>query len=117
MRIVLLGLMVLGMTAVVNLPLARAEKTLPPATQPAEVTLTGNLACAVCALHEKGAKGHQDALVVKNGATEVTYFLIGAPKHKNVCHTRVDGVTVTGVVSELNGRPWLTVSTFELPKR
>ncbi len=77
MRALLSAIIVVILAAVGNLPLARAEKTLPAATQPAEVTLTGSLACAVCELHEKGAKGHQDALVVKNGATEVTYFLIG----------------------------------------
>ena len=117
MRIVLLGLMVLGMTAVVNLPMARAEKTPPTATQPAEVTLTGSLACAVCELHENGARGHQDALVVKNGDREIVYFLTGAPKHANVCHTHIDGVTVKGVVTVKNGRQWVAVSSLELPKK
>ena len=47
-----------------------------PAAKPAEVTLTGDVQCAMCILKKADAKGCQDVLVVTDKAGKTEYYLV-----------------------------------------
>jgi hypothetical protein len=84
----------------------------------AEVTLTGQLTCAKCGLHESSTC--QNVLRVKDaGATsETKYYLamieIAEAHHEEVCGGQV-AATVTGSVREENGKKVLTASAITMP--
>ena len=82
-----------------------------------EVTLTGSLTCAQCNLHEKVTKAHQDVLIVTEGDKDVEYYCTNLSKHPNVCHTKLKGVKVTGVVTEADGKKWIAATKLELPAK
>ncbi len=79
----------------------------------ADVTLTGNVACAKCTLKKADAKECQDVLVVAgaNGAT-TEYYIVKNAVLKDFGHTCTGekAVTVTGTVSEKDGKKWITPS-------
>ncbi len=84
-----------------------------------EVTLKGQIMCAKCELHQ--ASKCQTAIVVKQNGKDVTYYFKdkGAREeyHEAVCGGgRQDG-SVTGVVSEKNGKKWITPSKVEYVKK
>jgi len=116
-------------------PPAPAGKTK-PAAKPAstkEVTLTGQLTCAKCGLHEAG--GCQNVLVVPAAAEPVAadgaggsgaataagastkYYLdknaVAHEHHEKVCRGAV-AATVTGRVHEAGGRKILTASSVKI---
>jgi hypothetical protein len=85
------------------------------------MALKGTLACAKCVLHEEGVKECQSVLQVKDGDKTVNYYLtsndISKPAHPKVCKAAVENVTVTGVVTEKDGKKWLAATKIEFPKQ
>jgi len=80
-----------------------------------EVTITGNMVCGKCTLHE--TKECQNVVqVVKDGVT-VNYFLKhnGTSKdaHEAICKGGSEKVTVTGTVEKKDGKEVLTPSKIE----
>ena len=80
-----------------------------------EVTLKGTLTCAKCTLHE--GTTCQSVLQVKDGDKTTNYYLmdntISKDSHAAICRTSKEGVSVTGVVSEKDGKNWITASKIE----
>ena len=78
-----------------------------------EVTLKGTLTCAKCDLKE--ADKCQTVLVVKDGDEKGEYMVMGAkaPKHTEVCKAAKENVSLTGTVSEKDGKKTITVSKAE----
>lgn len=78
-----------------------------------EVKLTGTLVCGKCNL--KTTAKCSNVLQVKDGDKVVSYFLEdkgnGEPYHEGVCGgDKVEGVTVTGVVTEKDGKKSIKAS-------
>src|SRR6266436_7156181 len=75
-----------------------------------EVTLKGTILCAKCALKE--AKKCTTAIVVKDNEKEVTYYFkdkgTKETYHEEVCGGARREGTVTGTVSEKDGKKWIT---------
>ena len=94
----------------------KAEKAEKAATKaPAgEVTLTGEMHCAKCTLHETDKC--QNVLKVTEGGQEAKYYLADNPtakdNHKKVCKAPAPA-TVTGHVKEEGGKKVLTASTIK----
>ncbi|MFN7990486.1 MAG: DUF6370 family protein [Thermoanaerobaculia bacterium] len=87
---------------------------------PAPVTVSGDLQCAKCTLKEADAKACQDVLVVAagNGSPEARYYLVKnsvAEKFGHVCQG-TKSVTMTGTVSEKDGRKWITATKIDQKK-
>jgi hypothetical protein len=82
------------------------------------VTLKGTLECTKCTLHETAACSN--VLAVKDGATEVKYYLVdndlSKTDHKDVCMAPKENVSVTGTVEDKDGKKWLTAAKIEFPK-
>ena len=85
------------------------------AEKPAEVTVKGTLKCAKCSM--KVAEKCQAVLVTMEDGKEVDYFLKdnkeGKAAHKEICKADKEGVTVTGTVTEKDGKKILTASKVE----
>jgi hypothetical protein len=92
-------------------PPAKAEKK----AGAKEVTLTGNMVCAKCVLHE--AKECQNVLQVTEGGAETKYYLapnkVAKEHHEEVCG-KTAKATVTGKVSEKGGKKLLTASDIKI---
>src|SRR6476469_6840582 len=85
-----------------------------------EVKLTGTLMCGKCGL--KITTKCSNVLQVKEGDKTVNYILDdkgnAEPYHEEVCGDgKVEGVNVTGTVSEKDGKKYVKVTKFELPKK
>ncbi len=83
-----------------------------------EVTLKGTILCAKCALKE--VKKCQTAIQVKEKGKTVTYYLLDKG-HKEDYHEAVCGGdkkegSVTGVVSEKEGKKYITPKKVEYAK-
>jgi hypothetical protein len=80
----------------------------------AETTLKGTLTCGKCAL--KKADKCQDVLVVTDDkGAETEYWVVkneAAEKAGHQCKTSA-AATVTGEVSEKDGKKWITASKIE----
>jgi len=71
------------------------------------VTLTGTAMCAKCALHESDKC--QSVLEVKAAdGTVQRYYLTSKMDHDKFCKGKTEGVTVTGTVSEKDGKKFIT---------
>ena len=74
-----------------------------------EVTLKGTILCAKCELKETPACAN--AIRVKEEGKDVVYYFKDKggkePYHKACCQAPVDG-SVKGVVSEKDGKKWIT---------
>jgi hypothetical protein len=85
------------------------------ADKDAEVTVKGTLKCAKCSLKEQDKC--QAVLVTKEGDKEVEYFLKdnaeGKAAHKEICKQDKEDVTVTGTVTEKDGKKILTATKVE----
>lgn len=85
----------------------------------ADETFTGELVCAKCGLKKADATDCQDVLLVKNGPATTEYYIT---KNKvweaagEAC-TDVVPATVTGTVSEKDGRTWLTATEIVKEKK
>jgi hypothetical protein len=85
----------------------------------AEETLTGNVLCAKCTLKKADAKECQDVLVVKNdGGSSTEYYLTKNKTLEEFGHTcsGEKPATVTGTITEKDGKKWLTASKIEAKK-
>lgn len=82
----------------------------------AEETFDGSLVCAKCTLKRPDAKECQDVLVVTSAEGAKTEYYITkndvARQAGEVCTQEVKA-TVTGTVSQKDGRNWLTASKIE----
>ena len=82
-----------------------------------EVTLKGTATCAKCDLGT--AKECANVLQVKEGGKTVTYYLAGKADmewHKNICKAP-KSVTMTGTVTEKDGKKTLDVSKMEMTEK
>jgi hypothetical protein len=84
-----------------------------------EVKLTGQVMCAHCELKEGGKC--QTVIRVKEDGKEVTYFFKdkGSKEgyHEPVCGGGRQDATVTGIVTEKEGKKWITPSKVEYAKK
>lgn len=82
----------------------------------ADKVFDGTLVCAKCVLKKSDAKECQDVLLVSNAAGEKTEYYITkndvAVKAGEVCTQEIKA-TVTGTVSERDGKSWLTPSKID----
>jgi hypothetical protein len=79
-----------------------------------EETIKGTVKCAKCSLHE--AEKCQPTVVVKDGDKEVKYLVTGkeqAALHKEICKADKENVTVTGTVTEKDGKKFIAASKVE----
>jgi len=79
----------------------------------ADETLKGDMVCAKCFLKKLDAKECQDVLLVKNATGEPTEYYVTkndvAKESGEACTTKIPA-TVTGTVSEKDGRKWITAT-------
>ena len=92
--------------------LLAAEK---PAAKAAEVTLTGEVQCAMCLLKKADAKGCQDVLVVTDKGARTEYYLAknAASDRFGMSCVKPRKAVATGTVSEKDGKKWLAASKLE----
>ena len=86
------------------------------ADKPKEVTLKGTMQCARCSLHESGVTKCADVLTVKDGDKSVNYYITQDGKSKtasHVCNDSKADVSVTGVVSEKDGKHHIAATKIE----
>ena len=79
-----------------------------------EVTVKGTAKCAKCSLKE--ADKCQATLVTKDGDKEVKYYVTGkegSALHKEICTADKENVTVTGKVTEKDGKKMLAATKVE----
>jgi hypothetical protein len=104
---------VLGVAALTLASFATAEDK-----KDEKKTLEGTLTCTKCALGETKACGH--ALIVKDGDKKVTYYLSdkGGKEgyHKMCCTADVEGVKVTGKITEKDGKKSIEEPKVEFKK-
>jgi hypothetical protein len=81
-----------------------------------QVTISGNLACAMCILKQKDVKTCTNVVVVKEGGKEVIYALadndVTKPLTMAACEKTL-AVKVTGTVAEAGGKKTITASKVE----
>ena len=76
-----------------------------------KVTLTGTATCAKCGLHESDQC--QTVLEVKTADGKVErYYLTTKMDHDKFCKGSTENVTVTGTVSEKDGKNYITPDTI-----
>ncbi len=87
------------------------------AAEDKEVTLKGKISCAKCELKLKGVKKCQTVIQVQEDGKEVTYFFLDRGNketwHEEVCGGGKKEGTVTGTVSEKDGKKWIKPSKVE----
>ena len=79
----------------------------------ADETLKGELVCAKCYLNKPDAKECQDVLLVKDAqGAKVEYYVTknDVSKESGEACTQAQPATVSGTVSEKDGRKWITAS-------
>jgi hypothetical protein len=80
-----------------------------------EATYKGHLVCAKCGLKKADAHECQDVLIVEDSGKTTEYYITKndvAEKAGEACTQKVPA-TVTGTVSEKDGKTWLTASKIE----
>jgi hypothetical protein len=96
---------------------AKAEKAAKGEKKAGEVTLSGEMVCAKCALHE--SPKCQNVLKVTDAGKETKYYLaqndVAKSNHEHVCSSP-EKATVTGTVSEEGGKKMLTASSIKFDK-
>ncbi len=107
----------LTLALLAGLALASATMTT-RADDAKETTITGNMVCGKCTLHITD-KCQNVVQVMENGAT-VNYFLrqngVSKAEHAAVCHGDSEKVTVTGTVTEEDGKKMMTASKIDVAK-
>jgi hypothetical protein len=82
---------------------------------PKTITITGDMVCGKCTLHE--TKTCQNVVQVTKDGKTVQYFLvrndISNAAHEAVCGGSSEKVTVTGTVTEKDGKEIMTPSKIE----
>lgn len=83
-----------------------------------EVTITGNMVCGKCTLHE--TESCQNVVQVIEAGKTVNYYLkqndISKAAHEPICHGDTEKVTVTGTVKEKGGKKTMTPTKIEVVK-
>jgi type 1 fimbria pilin len=82
-----------------------------------EVTITGDAACAKCALHVSDKC--QTVVKATVDGKEVSYYLTGKEAkafHEKICGGGSEKVTVTGTVTEKDGQQMLKATKIEEAK-
>ena len=99
----------IALAALLTLPVAAPALAL-------DETYSGSLMCAKCTLNKPDAHECQDVLVVTDAkGTKTEYYITKnevAQKAGEACTAEVRA-TVTGTVSEKDGKTWLTPSKIE----
>jgi hypothetical protein len=83
-----------------------------------EMTVTGKVLCAKCTLKKADAKECQNVLVVKNGEQTTEYYVTKnavSEKFGHVCSGEKPA-TVTGAVTQKDGKTWITPTKMEEKK-
>ena len=83
-----------------------------PLAAAAESTLSGTIVCAQCKLQKADAHECQDVLLVDEGGKKVEYYVVKNDVSKasgEACTLEIPA-TVTGEVSEKDGRKWIAPS-------
>lgn len=86
------------------------------ATAAEEVTLSGTVVCAKCSLKKDDAKECQDVLVTKDSeGASAEYYIAKNEVSKEFGHgcTKTTSATVTGEVTEKDGKKWIAPSKME----
>ena len=89
------------------------------ATAAEEVMLSGTIVCAKCSLKKDDAKECQDVLVTKDSeGAQTEYYIAKNEVSKEFGHgcTKETPATVTGEVTEKDGKKWIAPSKIEKPK-
>jgi hypothetical protein len=83
-----------------------------PLLAAAETTLSGTLVCAQCKLQKPDAHECQDVLLVKQNDATVEYYVVknNVSKESGEACTLEIPATITGEVSEKDGRKWIAAS-------
>ena len=105
-----------NLTIMTSLALALAIGVLGQSLAAEEVTLNGTILCAKCKLKKADAKECQDVLVTKDDkGTTTEYYVAKGDVSKEFGHNCTGEVpaTVTGEVTEKDGRKWITPSKME----
>jgi hypothetical protein len=80
-----------------------------------EVTITGNMVCAKCTMHE--TKECQNVVQVEKDGKTTNYYLkendVSKAAHEPICGGAPEKVTVTGTVKEKDGKEMLTPTKIE----
>ena len=83
-----------------------------------EVTITGNMVCGKCTLHE--TETCQNVVQVTADGKTVNYYLkendISKAEHGAICKGGSEKVTVTGQVKEKDGKKTMTATKIEVIK-
>jgi hypothetical protein len=81
-------------------------------------TITGNMVCGKCKLHE--TKSCQNVIQVEKDGKTVNYYLtkndVSDAMHEDICGGDSKKVTATGTVMEKDGKQMLTVTKLEAAK-
>lgn len=96
--------------------IAATTRPADEATDAKKVTLKGTMQCARCSLHEAGVTKCADVLSVKEGENTVNYYITQEGKAKtesHVCNGTKADVSVTGVVSEKEGKHYIAATKIE----
>jgi len=92
--------------------------TLVQADDSKETTLTGNMVCGKCTLHETATC--QNVIQVEKDGKTVKYYLakndVSDAMHEDICHGDSKKVTATGTVTEKDGKEIMTVTKLEAAK-
>ena len=106
------------LTIVAGLMLALGTTSLLAQDAGKAVTITGNMVCGKCLLHE--TKSCQNVIQVDKDGKTVNYYLVkndtSDAMHDEVCHGDTKKVTATGTVEEKDGKEMLTVTKLEAAK-
>jgi Family of unknown function (DUF6370) len=114
MRAILLATVFAFLTPIATNAIAADKTDKAAKADKKEVTLSGEMVCAKCALKE--ADKCQNVLKVGEGAKETKYYLVqndvAKKNHKPACSGSAKA-TVTGTVAEDAGKKTLTASTIK----
>jgi hypothetical protein len=83
-----------------------------------EVTIKGQIICAKCGLALEGVKKCATVVAEKKDGKDVLYYFdkdSDKKYHKDICQEAKDG-SVTGVVTEKDGKKTIAVKTLEYKK-
>lgn len=108
-----ISLCLLAVVALLGAPLAAQDEMMDES-----VTLSGTIMCAKCTLKLDGFDECQDVLVVANEEGEDDlYFVTKNEVSDHAGHTckGEKPATVTGTLSEMDGKTWITPSKIEEP--
>ena len=102
--------------ALVGLTFAGATATV--FAEDATTTITGNMVCGKCTLHE--TKSCQNVIQVEKDGKTVNYYLakndVSDAMHEDICHSSGEKVTATGTVTEKGDKEILTATKLEKAK-